>query len=168
MIYKFKNLQPNIHESCFIAKSSDLIGSVILGENSSVWFGSVIRGDSNNIVVGENTNIQDNCTLHVDSNAELKIGDNVTIGHNVILHGCNIGNCSLIGMGSIILNNARIGENTIVGAKSLVTQDKEIPSGVLCIGSPAKVVRNLTEDEIRNLKYSADHYVQLADMYKNI
>ena len=116
--------------------------------------------------VGKNTNIQDNSTVHNDYNTPTNIGDNVTIGHNSIIHGCTIKNNVLIGMGSIILNNAEIGENTIIGAGSLVTQNKKIPSGVLCVGSPAKVVRELTKEEIEHIKQSAENYVQMGREHK--
>lgn len=166
MIKNFLKKRPYIEESCFIAENASIIGDVKIGQNSSVWFGSVIRAELNSISIGKNTNIQDNSTLHEDKDAPLIIGDNVTVGHNVILHGCNIENNVLIGMGSIILNNAKIGEQTIIGAGSLVTEGKEIPSGVLCLGSPAKVIRNLTEEEISRIKISADHYRELASEYK--
>lgn len=166
MIKSFVEKSPYIEESCFIAGNASIIGDVKIGGNSSVWFGTVIRAESNNIIIGKNTNIQDNSTLHEDKDAPLIIGDNVTVGHNVILHGCNIDNDVLVGMGSIILNNATIGEKTIIGAGSLVTEGKKIPSGVLCLGSPAKVIRNLTEEEINKIKISADHYKELASEYK--
>lgn len=166
MIKNFLEKSPEIQESCFIAENASIIGDVKIGENSSVWFGTVIRAESNNINIGKNTNIQDNSTLHEENDAPLIIGDNVTVGHNAILHGCDIGNNVIIGMGSIILNNAKIGEETIIGAGSLVTEAKEIPSGVLCLGSPAKVIRNLTVEEISKIKRSAEHYRELASEYK--
>lgn len=165
MIGKFENKYPEIHNSCFVAGSADIFGDVHIGENSNVWFGTVIRGDTNKIIIGKNTNIQDNCTLHVDDIASLNIGDSVTVGHGVILHGCSIGNSSLIGMGSIVLNNAKIGECTIIGAGSLITEGKEIPSGVLCMGSPAKIIRELRGDEIEKLRNNAEHYVELSKKY---
>lgn len=166
MIGNFNNKKPKVHSSCFIADSADVVGDIVIGENSNVWFGTVIRGDTNNIIIGENTNIQDNCTLHVDGTAPLIIGDNVTVGHGVILHGCVIDNSTLIGMGSIVLNNAKIGAESIIGAGSLVTEGKEIPSGVLCMGSPAKIIRELTEEEKIKTRKSAEHYVQLSEQYK--
>lgn len=166
MMRNFVEKSPCVEESCFIAENASIIGDVKIEENSSVWFGTVIRAESSNIIMGKNTNIQDNSTLHGDKDAPLIIGDNVTVGHNVILHGCNIENDVLVGMGSIILNNATIGEKSIVGAGSLVTEGKKIPSGVLCLGSPAKVIRNLTEEEIDKIRISADHYKELASEYK--
>lgn len=167
MIGNFKEKRPEIHNTCFVAESADIIGDVVIGENSNVWFGTVIRGDTNKIIIGKNTNIQDNSTLHVDGAASLNIGDNVTVGHGVILHGCSIDNSALIGMGSIVLNNAKIGEYTIIGAGSLVTEGKEIPAGVLCMGSPAKIIRELTEDEKIKIRKSAEHYVELSQEYMN-
>ena len=167
MIEKYKDKFPKIHNSCFIAASAEIYGDVVIKENSNIWFGVVIRGDVNSIHIGEGTNIQDNCTLHVNTGlSKLSIGEYVTVGHNAILHGCKIGNCSLIGMGSIILDDAEIGEETIIGAGSLVTSNKKIPSGVLCLGSPAKVIRELTQQERRALKASALHYIELAEEYK--
>ncbi len=166
MIKSFKGINPNIHESCFIAENVAIIGNVEIAENSNIWYGTVLRGDMDCLKVGKNTNIQDNSTVHNDHNTPTKIGDNVTIGHNSIIHGCTIGNNVLIGMGSIILNNSEIGENTIIGAGSLVTQGKKIPSGVLCMGSPAKVVRELTKEEIEHIKKSAEIYVQMGMDHK--
>ncbi|WP_454052966.1 gamma carbonic anhydrase family protein [Clostridium sp. Marseille-Q7071] len=166
MIKSFKGINPNIHDSCFIAENAAIIGNVEIAENSNIWYGTVLRGDMDYLKVGKNTNIQDNSTVHNDYNTPTKIGDNVTIGHNSIIHGCSIGNNVLIGMGSIILNNSEIGENTIIGAGSLVTQGKKIPSGVLCMGSPAKVVRELTKEEIEHIKKSAEGYVQMGMEHK--
>lgn len=167
MIINFKNMKPNISEGCFIAESAQVIGDLTLGKNSSIWFGAVVRADVNKIFIGNGTNIQDNSTIHVNrSGPMVEIGDNVTIGHNVVLHGCKIQNNCLIGMGAIILDGAQIGENTIIGAGSLVTSNKIIPSGVLCMGSPARVIRNLTESEITANKNNAIHYVNLSKEYK--
>lgn len=167
MIRKFKDENPDIHNSCFIADSSEVIGKVKLCEDVNVWFGSVIRGDLNSIYIGEKTNIQDNCVIHVEKSSPVCIGNYVTVGHSAILHGCKIGNYSLIGMGSIIMNNAVIGNETIIGAGSLVTENKQIPPGVLCMGSPAKVIRKLTEEEKENLKNSAEHYVERSKLYSD-
>lgn len=166
MIKELKDRKTNINKSAFIAENSMVVGDVTIGENSSVWYSAVIRGDLEKIVIGDNTNIQENSTVHNDKGFPVNIGHNVTIGHNCIIHGCTINNNSLIGMGSIILNGAKIGVNTIIGAGSLVTQNKEIPSGVLCMGSPAKVIRKLTEEEIKSLKDSADHYRKLSEIHK--
>lgn len=165
MIHNFENIKPNISEESFVAQSSDIIGNVILKEDSSIWFGAVLRGDCDKIIVGKGSNIQDNCTVHSDKDEPTEIGDYVTIGHNAIIHGCKIGNNSLVGMGAIVLNGAEIGENTIIGAGSLVTQGKKIPSGVLCLGSPAKVIRELTVEEINSIKESAEHYIHCSKSY---
>ena len=142
MVTKFKDKEPRVHESAFIAEGTHIIGDVSINEECSIWFGAVLRGDCNSIHVGKGTNIQDNCTVHVGVKDNVEIGEYVTIGHNVIVHGCKIGDNTLIGMGSIILNGAEIGSNTIIGAGSLVAEGKKIPSGVLCLGSPARVIRN--------------------------
>ncbi|MCX7884950.1 MAG: gamma carbonic anhydrase family protein [Caloramator sp.] len=166
MIIKFKNNYPNINNSCFIAENCTIIGDVEIDEKSSIFFNAVLRGDVEKINIGKYTNIQDNCTIHADKNFSVIIKDEVTIGHNCIIHGCTIENNCLIGMGSIILNGAHIGENSIIGAGSLVTQNSIIPPNSLCFGSPAKVIRNLTNDEIKSIKESAKHYYEIAKMYK--
>lgn len=167
MIRKFKDETPNIHESCFVADNAEIIGKVTLEEKASIWFGAVIRGDSNTIHIGKGSNVQDNCTVHANIHGtSTEVGDYVTIGHNVILHGCKIGNYSLIGMGSIILDGAEIGEGTIIGAGSLVPPNKKIPGGVLCMGSPAKVARELTEEEKEYIKGAAEHYLEEAEAYR--
>lgn len=166
MIYKFKEYAPKIAEKCFVAVNSSVVGNVMIAKDSSIWFGAVVRGDTNQIIIGESTNIQDNCTIHSDGNFPVKLGDGITVGHNCIIHGCSIKNNCLIGMGSIILNGAEIGESSIIGAGSLITQNTKIPSGTLCFGSPVKVVRKLTEEEIDSIKESAKHYVELSKFYK--
>jgi len=167
MIHKFRGVLPEIHKSCYVAKSAEIIGSVVLKQDSSVWFGAVIRGDDNKIYIGKGSNIQDNCVLHSSiKNGDIYIGEKVTVGHGVILHGCKINNNTLIGMGSIILDGAEIGENTIIGAGSLVTSNKNIPGGVLCMGSPAKVIRKLTEKEIDYINEGAIHYVNIIGEYR--
>lgn len=143
----------------WIAPNATVIGNVILKKNASVWFGAVIRGDNDPISIGENTNVQDGSVLHTDDGAPLTLGDNVTVGHMVMAHSCIVGDNSLLGIGSVILSHAKIGKNSIVGANSLVPEGKEFPDGVLILGSPAKVVRELTPEQIGFLKFSADHYV---------
>jgi carbonic anhydrase/acetyltransferase-like protein (isoleucine patch superfamily) len=143
----------------YIADDASIIGSVRLKSAASIWFGSVLRGDNDWIVLGARSNVQDGCILHTDPGVPLHIGDDVTVGHRVMLHGCTIGNNSLIGIGSIILNNAKIGSDSIVGANSLVTEGKEFPDGVLIVGSPARVIRDLNDDEIQFNTWSAKHYV---------
>lgn len=166
MIRNYKDNVPMIHESCFVAESADIIGRVTLEEDCSIWFGAVLRGDCNSIHIGKGSNIQDNCTVHVGHKESVEIGEYVTVGHNAIIHGCKIGSNTLIGMGATILNNAEIGEETIIGAASLVTSNKKIPSGVLCMGSPAKVIRELTEEERRRIRESAKYYLDEMKEYK--
>lgn len=167
MIYNFKNYEPKINKNVFVAKSADVIGNVSIEKNCSIWFGVVIRGDMNKITIGEGTNIQDNSILHISKEENpLEIGNFVTVGHGAILHGCKIGNNSLIGMGSTILDNAEIGEFTIVGAGSLITRNKKIPDGVLCMGRPAKVIRNLIEEEKESIKLNAQEYMTISKEYK--
>ncbi|EJP6473597.1 gamma carbonic anhydrase family protein [Clostridium sporogenes] len=162
MIYEYNGKKPVIKENVFLAKSADLIGDVVLEENCTVLFGAVLRGDINSIHIGSGSNIQDNCVVHVDEgDLNVHIGNNVTVGHGAILHGCKINDNSLIGMGSIILNGVEIGSNTIIGAGSLVTSNKKIPSGVLCMGSPARIIRELSESEIASIKESAQDYMDL-------
>jgi carbonic anhydrase/acetyltransferase-like protein (isoleucine patch superfamily) len=161
----FLEYTPCISNNVYIAKGAHIIGQTIIEEESSIWFGAVIRGDINQITVGKYTNIQDNTTIHVSKDNLVSIGNYVTIGHNCVIHGCKISDYSLIGMGSIILDGAEIGEYSIVGAGSLITSNKKFPSGVLILGSPAKVVRELTEDEKNNIIKSAKNYVETAKMY---
>lgn len=165
MIKEFQCTKPIIHKTCYISESVDIIGNVVISEYANIWFGTRIRGDMNEIFIGKNTNIQENSVVHVDSHCSTYIGDNVTIGHGAIIHGCTIHNNVLVGMGAIVLNEAIIGKNTIIGAGSLIPQGKEIPEGVLCLGSPAKVIRNLTEEEILKIQTSADNYVNISKKY---
>ena len=166
MIMDFEGVTPRINKNTYISESVDIIGKVNVEENVNIWFGTRLRGDMNNIIIGENTNIQENSVVHVDINSPCIIGKNVTIGHGTIIHGCSISDNVLVGMGSIILNNAKIGKNTIIGAGSLVTQGKDFPDGVLILGNPAKVIRQLTEAEVESIKRSADNYVSLSKKYK--
>ena len=166
MIKSVMGKAPVIDDSCFIAENSSIIGDVNIVENSSIWYGAVIRSDINTTIIGKNTNIQENSTLHNDFDFPTLVGDNVTIGHNCVVHGCTVGNNVLVGMGSVILNGAVIGENTIIGAGSLVTQNKKIPSGVLCMGSPARVIRELTVEEIESINTSAKHYIEMGTFHK--
>lgn len=166
MIMDFDGVTPRINKNTYISEGVDIIGKVNVEENVNIWFGTRLRGDMNNIVIGENTNIQENSVVHVDVNSPCIIGRNVTIGHGAIIHGCNISDNVLVGMGSIILNNTKIGKNSIIGAGSLVTQGKDFPEGVLILGNPAKVIRQLTEAEIESIQCSADNYVSLSKKYK--
>lgn len=139
-----------------------------LEENSSVWFGCVLRCEENRIIIGKNTNIQDLTTIHTDHCCSVIIGDNVTVGHNVVLHGCEIGNNVLIGMGTIIMNGSKIGDNSLIGAGSLITQNMVIPPNTLVFGRPAKVIRELTPEEIEKIAISAKEYIELSNEYKKI
>lgn len=143
----------------WIAPSASVIGRVTLKKNVSVWFGAVVRGDVESIIIGENSNVQDGSVLHADPGYPLSIGPGVTVGHMAMLHGCEIGSNSLIGIGAVVLNGAKIGRNCLIGARALITEGKVIPDGSLVVGAPGRVVRTLTEDEIKGLTVSADHYV---------
>ena len=149
----------------FVADTATIIGTVRLCDRASVWYNCVLRGDNDWITVGERSNIQDGSVLHTDPGLELVVGKGVTVGHKVMLHGCTIGDDSLIGIGSTVLNGARIGRNSIVGAHALVTENKEFPDGVMLLGAPAKIARELTEQEIAMIGYSASHYVDNAARY---
>lgn len=166
MIKGYQGIEPKIDETAFIAESVDVIGQVTIGKNANIWYGSVLRADDNYITVGENTNIQDGSVVHISEGYPTVIGNNVTIGHKAIIHGCEIGDNTLIGMGSIVLDGAKVGEFTLLGAGSLVPPGKEIPSGVLAMGSPAKVIRELSEQENENLTKAALKYVKLANNHK--
>ena len=150
----------------WIAPNATVLGHVILKKNASVWFGAVLRGDNDPIVIGENSNIQDNAVLHTDVGQPLTIGDNVTVGHQVMLHGCTIGDGSLIGIGSIVLNGAKIGKGCLVGAGALITEGKEIPDYSMVVGSPGKVIRNLAPEQAAALSAGALHYVENWKRYK--
>lgn len=166
MIMNFMDKKPTFEEDVYISETSVIIGDVTLNGNANVWFGAVLRGDVESVAIGKNTNIQENTIIHVDENHGVIVGDGCTIGHGAIIHGCKIGNNTLIGMGAIILNGAEIGNNSIVGAGSLVTQNKKFEDGVLILGNPAKVVRNLTEEEIENNKRSCLGYIELSKEIK--
>ena len=164
-VYQLDDDVPQVPASAWVAESAQVMGKVTLAENASVWYGAVLRGDNDRITVGRNSNVQDGSVLHTDHGVPLTIGEHVTIGHQVVLHGCTIGDGSLVGIGSVVLNRARIGRNSIVGAGSLVPEGKEFPDGVLIVGSPAKVVRELTPEQIAGLQRSAAHYVQQAQRH---
>lgn len=166
MIYALNGICPEIRGRHYVAPSAAVIGDVFMDEDTSVWFGAVVRGDVERITIGRGSNIQDNSVLHSDPGAPLVLDEQVTIGHMVMLHGCAIGRNSLIGIGSTILNHAKIGANCIVGAHSLVTEHKEFPDGVLILGAPAKVIRELTAEEIAGLPGTAERYIQRSEQYR--
>ena len=151
-----------IDESVFIADGAKIVGDVAIGKDSAVWYNAVVRGDSCSIKIGNRTNVQDLACLHVDKQYKLEIGDNVTIGHSAIVHGCIVGNTVLIGMGAIIMNGAKVGDNCIIGAGALVTENTVIPDGSMVYGCPAKVIRSLKAEEISGILENADIYVEHA------
>ena len=158
MIYDFEKNTPKIDPESWVAPNAVVIGDVTLDKNTSIWFNTTLRGDIENIHVGEGSNVQDGSVLHTDPGYPLKIGKNVTVGHMVMLHGFTIGDNSLIGIGAVILNNAKIGNNCVIGAKSLITENKEIPDNSLVVGSPGRVVRKVTDDEAKAIKENAVRY----------
>lgn len=165
-LYALADRRPTVHDSAWIAPGAHVVGDVILEADSSVWFGCTLRGDNEPITVGQGTNVQENCVLHTDMGFALTIGAGCTIGHKAMLHGCTIGQNSLIGMGATVLNGARIGRDCLIGAGALVTEGKEIPDGSLVMGTPAKVVRTLDAAGIERLKASAIHYQQNARSFR--
>lgn len=165
-LYSLDTLSPRVASTAWVADSAQVIGNVELAVDASVWFGVVIRGDTETIRIGRGSNIQDGSVLHADIGKPLTVGDNVTVGHKVMLHGCTIGDGSLIGIGAIVLNGAKIGKGCIVGAGALVTEGKEFPDGSMIIGSPAKAVRELTVEQQAHLPLSALHYVENAHRYR--
>jgi carbonic anhydrase/acetyltransferase-like protein (isoleucine patch superfamily) len=165
-LYELDGIAPKLGEGAWVADSAQVIGAVELGDQASVWFGVVIRGDNEPIRIGRGTNVQDLSVLHSDLGVPLTLGDNVTVGHQVMLHGCTIGDGSLIGIQAVVLNKAKIGRNCIVGAGAVVTEGKEFPDNSLIVGAPAKAVRQLTEEQVKLLSHLADHYVENAVRYQ--
>lgn len=165
-VYALDGVEPQIAESAWVADSAQVMGEVQLCADASVWFGTVVRGDTSSITIGEGSNVQDASVLHADLGMPLVIGRHVTVGHQVMLHGCTIGDESLIGIGAIVLNGAKIGKNCLVGAGALVTEGKEFPDGSMIIGSPAKVVKQLTPEQIQGLRQSAQHYIDNARRFR--
>jgi carbonic anhydrase/acetyltransferase-like protein (isoleucine patch superfamily) len=166
-IYQIDQKTPQIAASAWVAPNATVIGDARLGDNVSIWWNAVLRGDNDPIHIGANSNIQDGSVLHTDEGVPMHIGANVTVGHMVMLHGCTVGDNSLIGIGSVILNRAVIGKHSIVGANTLIPEGKVFPDGVLIVGSPGKVVRELSEEEKARLQKSADHYVDNTRRYAN-
>jgi gamma-carbonic anhydrase len=167
MIYEFLNARPQFDESCFVAPSADVIGDVRIGRESSIWFQATVRADVNFIDIGERSNIQDNCCIHVtNQTAPTRIGSQVTIGHGAVIHGCTIHDRVLVGINSIVLDHAVIEPDCMIAAGSLVPPGKTMPSGYLCMGSPAKPVRRLTDEEIASLVTASDNYVTYLRAYQ--
>ena len=165
-IYTLDGIAPEMDEESWVAPGAHVIGNVWIGPGAGIWFGAVLRGDNEPILVGQGTNIQDNAVCHTDIGFPLNIGPGCTIGHKAILHGCSIGENTLVGMGATILNGARIGKNCLIGAGALITEGREIPNGSLVIGSPGKVKRDLTEEEIEGLRESAKGYTENMKRFK--
>jgi len=165
-VYEVDGICPTVPESAWVADSAQVMGDVVLGEDVGIWFGVVARGDTAPIRIGERTNIQDLSVLHADVGQPLTIGTGVTVGHKAVLHGCTVGDNSLIGIGAVVLNGAKIGQGCLVGAGALVTEGKEFPDGSMILGSPARVVRQLTAEQLQGLRLSADHYVANARRFQ--
>jgi len=166
-IYELDGLTPRVDASAWVADNAQVMGDVTLAAEASVWFGVTVRGDTDAITIGAGSNVQDGSVLHADHGIPVVVGERVTIGHMVMLHGCTIGDESLIGIGAIVLNGAKIGKNCLVGAGSLVTEGKEFPDGSMILGRPAKVVRELTPAQIEGIRGSAQHYVDNARLYRS-
>ena len=166
MIYALDGLAPRLGRDVYVAPNATVVGDVHLGDEVSIWFGAVLRGDVERLTVGPRSNVQDNSVLHSDPGSPLVVGERVTVGHGCILHGCRIGDGALIGMGSTILNDARIGRNCLVGADALVTEGKEFPDGMLNVGSPARAIRPLTPEELARMAESPGRYVERGKVYQ--
>ena len=165
-VYELDGVAPRVDPTAWIADSAEVMGNVHLGPDASVWFGCVLRGDTESMHIGEGSNIQDLSVLHADFGQPLHIGRHVTVGHKVMLHGCTIGDESLIGIGAVVLNGARIGKNCLVGAGALVTEGKQFPDGSMIVGAPARVARQLTPEQIEGLRQSARHYIDNARRFR--
>lgn len=166
LLKEYKGILPKVSTEAYVADNVAITGDIHIGDHTNIWFGVTMRGDMNYVRVGQHTNIQDNSMVHVDTGHPTIIGDYVTIGHMCIIHGCTVEDNVLVGMGSTLMNGCVIRKNTIIGAGSLVTEGKEFPEGVLIVGRPAKVIRELTEEEIKAIKVSAEGYVTESKVYK--
>lgn len=160
--------KPNIADSAFIAKGAAVYGNVTVKDNASIWYHTTVRSEKQPIVIGACSNIQDNAVVHVDLNYKVEIGDYVTVGHSAIVHGCTVGDNTLIGMGAIILNGAKVGKNCIIGAAALVTENAVIPDNSLVVGVPGKVIRTLNEEEIQHIRMNAEHYIEQKEIFANM
>jgi carbonic anhydrase/acetyltransferase-like protein (isoleucine patch superfamily) len=165
-VYALDDKTPELAADVYVADSASVIGNVIMHEGSSVWFGAVVRGDNEPIVIGKRSNVQDNSVLHSDPGSPLHIGEGVTLGHKVMVHGCTIGDNTLIGIGATVLNGAKIGKNCIIGAHALITEGKIIPDGSMVVGSPGKIVKELSQAHIAMLQGGAEVYVQNSKRFK--
>jgi carbonic anhydrase/acetyltransferase-like protein (isoleucine patch superfamily) len=166
MIYSIDDRQVFIDSTCFVAESATLVGSITLGAEASIWFNAVLRGDNDLITIGPESNVQDGAVLHTDAGIQLTLGRGVTVGHKAMLHGCEIGDYTLVGINAVILNRARIGKHCIIGANALIAEGKEIPERSLVLGSPGKIVRQVTDQEVESmLHYAARHYVENGRRY---
>ena len=166
MLYKLGEFEPTTEGEFYVAENATVLGKVKLCKESSVWFGAILRGDTELITIGERSNVQDGSVLHTDIGFPLLIGKDVTIGHKVMLHGCTVGDGSLIGINSVVLNGAKIGKGCLIGANALITEGREIPDGSLVMGSPGKVRGELSEDQKKGLIMSAHHYVENSKRFK--
>ncbi|MFM7569838.1 MAG: gamma carbonic anhydrase family protein [Betaproteobacteria bacterium] len=166
-IYRLGDHTPVVHPDAWVAESADVIGRVEIAALASVWFNVTIRGDNDLIRIGQGSNVQDNSVLHTDTGLQLDIAENVTVGHQVMLHGCTIGSGSLIGIQAVILNGAKIGRDCLIGAGALVTEGKEIPDRSMVLGSPGKIVRTLTDDDLEKLRYGARVYMERAKLFRS-
>lgn len=167
MLYSLAERKVETRGDYYVAHNATVIGSVILEHNSSVWFNCVVRGDNDLITIGENSNIQDASVLHTDEGIRLTLGKNVSVGHKAMLHGCTVGDGSLIGINAVVLNNAVIGKGCLIGANALIPEGKEIPDGSLVVGSPGRVIRVLTDEQSRGIAEIADHYVKKSALYRS-
>lgn len=165
-IYQLDEFKPQISDSAYLSDSAKVIGKVEISEGASIWFDATLRGDNELISIGKNSNIQEGCILHTDPGYPLSVGENVTVGHQAMLHGCEIGDGSLIGIQAVILNGAKIGKNCLVGAGALITEGKIFPDNCLILGSPAKVARSLTEDDLMRMQANALNYTERSQRYK--
>ena len=167
MLYQLDDLQVRVEGDYWVADNATVLGNVLLRQDASVWFNAVLRGDTELITVGEGSNVQDGSVLHTDLGYPINIGAHVTIGHKVMLHGCDIGDGSLIGINAVVLNGAKIGKNCIIGANALITEGKEIPDNSMVMGSPGKIVKTLTEEQGAAIRIGAKHYVEHARRFRN-